>query len=176
MKNQTKDMKSKKKFKIKKEDYIKNLIFILLVLILIIIIFVLSLNNQAKRDADEVYNFNITEFENITPIGINEYIASLNFDGASIIFFCTNESKDCYHELTSLNSIAKENNLYIEFINVLELADSEKKQLKEISSYFKDSYYPNLMIIQNKKVIFNSNIYLIEEEIISLLEEYEIIK
>lgn len=163
---------SKKK---EKQQPKNNIIFIVIIIIILLIIVALSLKTNSKNN-NGIYTFNSTEFTNISVIGMGEYQASLNFNGTSIIFFCSNEEESCYKELKELDKIAKEYSLIIEYINVLELVDSEKEILTNSSDIFNNDFYPHLVIIQNGKVISDSNKYLNGNEIKKELKKYEIIK
>ena len=168
--NKIKNNKNKEKIK---SNY-ANIIFIIVSILILILIVILSLQTEKKSNPD-FSNFNISEFENITTIGINEFQASLETDTLSIFFFCSNEDRKCYDELKNLNEIAKENNLIIEYINVLELVDLEKEQLNNTFNIFDDEYYPNLIISKDKKIKTNINEFSNKEEIIKIFKEYEII-
>lgn len=166
-------MKNSKKQQKKQQQ--KNIIFTIVIVIILLIIIALSLKTNQKNNND-IYTFNSTEFTNISVIGIGEYQASLSFNGTSIIFFCSNEEKSCYEELQELDKIAKEYSLIIEYINILELVDSEKEVLTNSSDIFNKTYYPHLVIIENGKIISDSNNYLSGNEIKKVLKKYEIIK
>jgi len=169
MKN--KSIKSRKKEKIKKNN---NIIIILISVILIIIIFFIS-SKLEKKDNNEIFNFNSSEFKNITMIGLYEYQASLNFDGTSIIFFCSNEDKECYEELKILNSLSSDIGISIEYLNVSELVETEKEQLINTSDLFKEQYFPYLIIINNKEIKDYSNQFQSEEEIKTMFKNSKII-
>lgn len=158
-----------------KKDRNKNIIFIAVILLVLIVIIVLSFNLNNKSSNIKL-PFSSSEFKNISVIGIQEYQASLNFDGTSIILFCNNEVKACYDELKELDKIAEEHKIIIEYVNVAELVESEKTELSAITNIFDDDYYPNLIIINNKNILNNSNEYLTGNEIEDLLKKHEIIK
>ena len=170
-------MKSTKKItkkQIKKTE--KNNVFLILgLIILLVVIIVLSLTVGSSKTPVEL-PFTTSSFENISIIGINEYKVSLNYDGTSIIFFCSNEKQGCYDELKALNEIAKEKELIIEYVNVDELVDSEKEELKNTNEIFRESYYPVLVVISNKEVVEINNKYLNKEKIEKILKENKIIK
>jgi len=168
-----KSIKKQKNNKIKKDNK-KNIVFILLIVIILSFIIILSLNVNKKKKNDLFY-FSQSDFQYITTIGLFEYKASLGFEGTSIIFFCTNDSKKCYDELKDLNEIAEENELNIEFINVEELEEEEKKELSNLTNIFNEKYYPNLLIIKNKQIVNNTNKHLNKKEIKNLFKKYEII-
>ena len=178
-----KETKSSKKYiktnknKEKKEKNYSSIILVIITILIIILIFFLSSQTGKKpSNSSGIFTFSSTEFESITASGVYEYQASIDTDVTSIFFFCSNEDKDCYNELSTLNKIAKENNLNIEYINVLELVDSEKENLTNISDIFDEDYYPTLVICQNKKIQEYVNNFLDEDEIIVLFKKYEIIK
>jgi len=158
-----------------KSPMYKNLIFVVVTLLIIVIIVILSLN-LSKDKKSNFMAFNSAEFANLSVIGIAEYQASLNFDGISIIYFGSNESEECYKQLKELDKIAKDYNLIIEYINVLELVEEEKKQLSNITDIFNEQYYPNLLIINNGKILENKTESLTNNEIKELLRKHEIIK
>lgn len=158
-----------------KKQQQKNIIFTIVIVVILLIIITLSLITNTKNNND-IYTFNSTEFVNVSVIGIGEYQASLSFNGTSIIFFCSNEEKSCYKELRELDKIAKEYKLIIEYINVLELVDSEKEVLTNSSDIFNETYYPHLVIIENGKIITDSDNYLGGNEIKKVLKKYKIIK
>ena len=170
-------MKSTKKItkkQIKKTE--KNNVFLILgLIILLVVIIVLSLTVGSSKTPVEL-PFTTSSFENISIIGINEYKVSLNYGGTSIIFFCSNEKQGCYDELKALNEIAKEKELIIEYVNVDELVDSEKEELKNTNEIFRESYYPVLVVISNKEVVEINNKYLNKEKIEKILKENKIIK
>lgn len=170
----TKENKNKKKIKTNSKTNYLNIIFIIISILIILLIFFLSLQPQKKSNSG-IFNLNVSEFENINTIGINEFQASLEIDTLSIFFFCSNEEKKCYEELKILNDIAKENKLTIEYINVLELVDLEKEQLNNISNVFNEKYYPNLIISKDKEMKVNINEFSKRDEIIEIFKEYEII-
>ena len=164
----------KKKNKQPKETNNTNIIFIIGSFFIILLIIFLSLQ-PSKKSTSDPFNFDLSKLENTNVIGINEFQASLEIDDLSIFFFCSNEEKKCYEELKILNDIAKENNLTIEYINILELVEVEKEQLKNIADLFNEDYYPNLIICRDKKIKANINKFLDKDEIIKILKEYEII-
>ena len=144
-------MSNKKKAnKESKKSTIKNLIFIFVVIFIIGIIFILS-NNTNKKDNSGFFYFNTSEFSNITAIGLPEYQASLNYEEKSIIFICSNESNDCYNTLKNLNSVAKDKNISIEYLNILELVEEEKNELKKLLPSFEEKGYPYLVVINEKE-------------------------
>ena len=170
-------MKSTKKAmkkQIKKTE--KNNVFLIAGLtIILVIIIVLSLTVGNRKPPVEL-PFTTSTFEHVSSIGINEYKVSLNYDGTSIIFFCSNEKQGCYDELKALNEIAKEKELIIEYVNIDELVDSEKEDLKSTNEIFRESYYPVLVVIRNREVIEINNKYLSKEKIEKILKENKIIK
>ena len=151
-----------------------NIVFIFLALAVLIVIVIVSLTIKPKSK-DDIYDFRSDEFEHITSIGVGEFEASFQIDELSIIFFCSNESRECHEELTTLNDLAGENKLSVEYINVLELVDSEKEYLKSKWAVFKNDYYPNLVIIKDKKIVNNSNTYFNREELTAFLKQNQII-
>ena len=166
-------MKNSKKQQ--KQQQQKNIIFTIVIVIILLIIIALSLKTNQKNNND-IYTFNSTEFTNISVIGIGEYQASLSFNGTSIIFFCNNCKGTWHFSIHQLDKIAKEYSLIIEYINILELVDSEKEVLTNSSDIFNKTYYPHLVIIENGKIISDSNNYLSGNEIKKVLKKYEIIK
>lgn len=165
-------MKSTKKTNKKQEK--TNIFFIAGLIILLVIIIVLSLTLGSKNSPIEL-PFETSSFQNISSIGVNEYKVSLNYEGTSIIFFCSNEKQGCYDELKALNEIAKEKELIIEYINVDELVESEKEDLKKSHEIFKEKSYPVLMVISNKQVLETNNEFLNKKEIEKILKENKII-
>lgn len=150
--------------KITKEKFISNLLIFISVIILIIVI-ILSTMIKPKEDSLNNNPFDISNFSNVTVIGLMEYFSSFNYQGDSIIFFCSNEEDKCFDELSDLSTIAKEYNLNVEYVNVPELVDSEKEELANNHDEFKESFYPHLIIIKNGQIVNNSNKYLDYEEI-----------
>ena len=73
--------------------------------------------------------------------------------------------------MQALDKIAKEYSLIIEYINILELVDSEKEVLTNSSDIFNETYYPHLVIIKNGKIISDSNDYLNGNEIKKTLKK-----
>jgi hypothetical protein len=167
------DMKGSRKKQKKPQK--NNIVFIVIIAIILLLIIALSLKTNSKNNGN-IFTFNSTEFANISVIGIGEYQASLNFNGTSIIFFCSNEEKSCYEELKELDEIAKKHSLIIEYINILELVDSEKEILASSTDIFNENYYPHLVIIENGNIISDSNKYLNGNEIKEILKKHKIIK
>lgn len=168
-----KKSKTTSKKQLKKEQK-SNTILILTLVILLVIIIVLSLTIGSKKTSNDL-PFSSSEFENISTIGIKEYLASLNYDGTSIIFFCSNEKQECFDELEALDKIAKEKELIIEYINVDELVDVEKEEIKTSNNIFDEQYYPVLIVVSNREVLHTSNKYLNKGEIENILKEHKII-
>lgn len=164
-----------KKTEKKRNNIINNIIFIGIFIILLIAIIVVSLNIK-KEDKTFNTSFSSSEFKNITAIGLYEYEASFAYEGNSVIFFCNNEKRECFDELTDLDEIASKYGISIEYIDILELLEDEKKQLREISNIFNDDFYPNLVLIKDGEVVNNSNKYLNEEDIVDLLSDKEFIE
>ena len=167
-------IKNKRKKQIKVET-IKNIAFSFSIVVALMLIIILSLMSNNKKNSD-FHSLDITNFSNISVIGVNEYLASLNFNGTSIIFFCSSEEEACYDELNELDKIAKQYNLIIEYVNVLELVESEKEILSNTTDIFNDNYFPHLLLIQDGKILNDNNKYLKGNEIKEVLKEYEIIK
>ncbi len=166
-------MSNKKKIKKEsKKTTIKNLIFIFIVIFIIGIIFILS-NNTNKKDNNGLFYFNTSEFSNITAIGLPEYQASLNYEYKSIIFICSNESEDCYNTLNNLNSVGKDKNISIEYLNVLELVEEEKNELLQLLPDFEEKEYPYLVVINEKESTIYKD-YLEKSHIEEILKDNKI--
>lgn len=169
-------MGNNKKTKAKKQknnNCLKNILYIVISLIIIGVIFVLSTNSSQKDSP--ISNFDITSYSNIVSIGVNEFEASFGHDGMSIVLFCNTEISECQNEIIALNEVGKENNIYFEYINVIELVDSEIEQLENISDIFKTKKYPNLVIINSGEIVNNTNTYLDEKDIERILKDYNVI-
>ena len=113
---------------IKNRERIKNIIFVIVILVLIMIIVVMS---SMVKSRDSNYVFNSSDFENIMVIGLSEYASSYDVDSPSIVYFGSNDDEKSHEQLKILNDLAGEYDLLIEYIDVLELVDSEKERLKE---------------------------------------------
>ncbi len=157
----------------KNNNSLKSIIFVVISFIFIGIIFVLS--TKSSQNESPISNFDITSYSNITSIGINEFEASFGHDGISVILFCSNEIRECQNEIIALNEVGKENNIYFEYINVVELVDSEIEQLETISDIFKQKKYPNLVIINSGEIVNNTNTYLEKKDIEKVLKDYNVI-
>ena len=168
-------MVKKKQTKKKKDNHIvKNIIYIISTIFIIYVIFIIS-NNTNKKDNNGLFTFDTSSFSNITAIGVSEYEASLNYDGQSVIFVCSNESKDCYNMLEHLNDIGKKNNINIEYLNVLELVEEEKNLLTKILPKYAEKDYPFLNVLNaDKSIIFDE--FLEKDTIEEILKENKIIK
>ena len=122
-------MKKKTKKKVnqntEKNNNIKNIILIVGVVLVVIIVFLLS-TKMGPKGNNVINNFSISEFENVTAVGLGEYKASFAHEGNSIFFFCSNEEEKCYDMLKDLNKVAKDNEVMIEYLNVLELRSAFK--------------------------------------------------
>lgn len=156
----------------KDNNLIKNIIFIIAVIIIICLVFVLSLNIGNK---DKNSNFDISEYTNITSIGLYEFEASFNHDGISVFLFCNTEEEKCQNEIKVLDEIGKEKNISFEYLNVIELVDSEIERLENISDIFKKQKYPNLIIMKSGEIVNNTNKYAEKEEIERILKENKVI-
>ena len=155
-----------RKNKKKQQNILPLIIVIVLILILIFIPVFLSSNKDKK-----IFTFSTSEFKHITAIGVNEFVATMDDSHKSIIFICNNENKDCYDMLTILDSIADERSIYVEYINVLELTDEEREYMQGNYEYLKDSLYPKLLLINNKRVATN-DAFLTKEEIVEELDSF----
>jgi hypothetical protein len=104
-----------------------------------------------KRNDDgvEIYNFNPREISNVEGVGVGEFDVSLTTMTDSVFLLCSNEDKKCYQMLVDLHSLGKDN---IEYLNVLELVDSEKEQLNSYGLFKNKDLYPSLVIIKNGKI------------------------
>lgn len=154
---------------------IKNIILILVAIIAIIVVFVLSTTLGPKGN-NIINNFNVSDFKNVAVIGIGEYKASFAFEGASIIFFCSNEEEKCYDELKDLNDIAMENDLTIEYLNVLELVETEKNELDNLLDKKGKTLYPTLLIISDNEIKENISNYISKDEIEKIFSRNGLIK
>lgn len=161
--------------KTEKANNIKNIILIIGVVLVILIIFILSIQMGPKGN-HVVNNFSISDFENVTAVGIGEYKASFAHDGASIFFFCSNEEEKCYDMLKDLNDYAKDNELMIEYLNVLELVEEEKNELDNLLDKKGKSLYPTLLIINNGEIKENISTYISSEEINKLFKKNDLLK
>lgn len=159
----------------KKENNIKSIVLIVLSIIMVIIVFILSTKLGPKGNKI-INNFNISDFENVSAIGLGEYKASFAYDGVSIIFFCSNEEEKCYDELKDLNLVAKENKLTIEYLNILELVEDEKNELDNLLDKKGKALFPTLLIINNNEIKENIDTYISENEIVELFKKQGLIK
>ncbi len=157
-----------KKKAIKTRDKYNNIFFIAIVMIILVVIVLLSFKINSGTPTKR--------YQAVAAIGVNEFEVSLVNGADSIIFFCDSNEIKCYDELTALNELVQEEQLYIEYLNIAELVDEEKEKLSSLSSIFASSYYPHLIIIKNKEIVNNSNDYLSKEEILELFRNLEIIK
>lgn len=159
-----------------KKEVLRNIVFSLVVIIIIVIIMVISFNYHKDSDNPKgAYYFDILEFKNVSPIGIPQFMAIVGSNEDSVTLFCNNEDINCYNELKSLDKIMGDNNKAIEYINVVELVDSEKETLSELSDIFNGSYYPNLVVIRDGKIVNNSNEFLEKDAIEKFLKDNEFI-
>jgi len=172
MSKKTKKITNKKT---KEENNIKNIILITSVIVVVIIIFILSTKIGPKGN-NTLNNFSISELENVSAIGIGEYKASFAYEGTSIIFFCSNEEEKCYDELKKLNDIAKDNDLTIEYLNVLELVETEITELDNLLDKKGKSLYPTLLIIKDNEIKENIDSYISKDEINKLFKKNNLLK
>ncbi len=119
---------------------------------------------EKEKTNEKVYNFNPREISKVNGIGVQEFEASMATMSDSVFLFCSNEDEKCYQMLVDLHSLGKDE---IEYLNVLELVDSEKELLKKYD-IFNDSLYPKLIIIKNNKYNYYSK-YLTKEELDKIL-------
>ena len=175
MSNKKKTNKSTSKKDVKKIDTntFKNVIFTVVVIGIIFLVFILS-SNIGKKDNSNV-NFDINEYTNITSIGLYEFEASFNHDGLSLFLFCSTEEVKCQNEIKALDEIGKQYNISFEYLNVIELVDSEIERLESTSDIFKKQKYPNLLIMKSREIVNNISRYLEKDEIEKVLKENEVI-
>lgn len=159
-----------------KNDKKNNLIFLVFMVIILLGLVLLSFHIKPKNDkSNELFTFNIADFQYISPIDLEMFKASLYSEETSIIFVCINESGLCYDEVNALNDIAKNYKLNIEYMNILELTNLEIKELQEQNDIFDSELYPNLLIINKNKIVDNNNNYLNQDEIINFFKKNNIL-
>lgn len=172
-------MKKKTKKKVnqntEKNNNIKNIILIVGVVLVVIIVFLLS-TKMGPKGNNVINNFSISEFENVTAVGIGEYKASFAHEGNSIFFFCSNEEEKCYDMLKDLNKVAKDNEVMIEYLNVLELVETETSELDNLLDKKGKELYPTLLIIKDGEIKENINTYISKNEINKLFKQNDLLK
>ena len=161
----------------KKKDNSKksNIIFLIFMSIILLVLIFLSFYITPKKKNNNLFTFDITELQYISPIDLEMFKASLHYQGMSIIFLCINESEQCYNEVNNLNFVAKNYQLNIEYMNILELVDKEKDELKKQDIIFNDELYPKLLIIKDNKIIDSNNEYLDYDGMINFFKKNSVI-
>ena len=130
-----------------------------LFLSLFFLYFVMVDNNSSNN-----YQFKPEDIgNNIIVIGIEDFKTSIDTKKDSIIFLCSNNNQKCYNMLLNL----KNTNMNIRYLNILELTDKEKDEIKNYE-IFKDGLYPKLIVIKNNSIKYYSN-YLNKEELNKIL-------
>ena len=127
-------------------------------------LYIMIQGTESEKTEPNIYNFNPEEISsNITAVGLEEFKASINTKSDSIFLFCSNEERKCYEQLQALSSL----NINIEYLNVLELTNSEKDELKNYEM-FKNNLFPKLIIIKNGSIKYYSD-YLNTEELSKII-------
>lgn len=170
-----KKIKKKVSKKTEKESNIKNIILIIGAIIVVIIVFLVS-TKMGPNGNNIINNFSISEFENVTAVGLGEYKASFAHEGNSIFFFCSNEEEKCYDMLKDLNNVAKDNEIMIEYLNVLELVETEISELDNLLDKKGKSLYPTLLIIKDGEIKENINTYISKTEIKKIFTQNDLMK
>lgn len=160
-----------------KKDKRSNIIFLVFMAIILLgLIFLSFYIKPKKNDSNELFTFDINDFQNISPIDFEMFKASLYSNDMSIIFLCAYENSQCYDEVNSLNAIARKYELNIEYMDILQLTDMEKAELQEKSDILiADHLFPNLLIIKESKIIDSNSSFVNQDEIIDFFKKNNII-